>query len=412
MLTACLFITHFPARCERQRQRARADDALSHGRSRPRTKPIIVFDSGTANPAVIDCTPEVRAKPGDSLAGARARCPDARVVKEDRDHYRAQWNKVLHGLMQVSDRVEDALIGCAYVALDGLQAMYGGLDNVIDAVMSVPPDWLPPRLGVAHGKFHARCAAITGASGVPNIMPADADAARQAVAAMPLRMLPLTSRQVLMLHDFGILTIGDLARQPLSAIQAQLGFPGKRAWELANGIDDAPLIGQEHSETVTQRMQFHWPVVSIDALNFGIFAVMQDAFNSPVRGSRSVGRTDVLLQMEDHPDWSLSRTFKEPVGDASKAAQVVMDAIIAALNREPSPMQGPISAIHVALTKLGTPRAEQSALWSEERAGDLHTSLRQLAMRDNMPALTKVVDVEPWSRIPERRQALAPVTSL
>ena len=402
MLTACLFITHFPARCERQRQRV--DDA--------RLKPIIVFDSGTANPEVVDCTPEVRAKRGDSLAGARARCPDAIVVKEDRDHYLAQWDQVVRGLLAVADRVEDALIGCAYISLDGLQTMYGGMSNVIDAILSVPPAWLTPRLGVAHGKFHARCAAITGEPGVPNIMPADADAARRAVAAMPLGMLPLATAQVLMLHDFGIFTIGDLACQPLSAVQAQLGHPGRRAWELANGMDNARLMHLEQSETVAQQMQFQWPVVSIDALSFGVHAVMQDAFNSPVRGRRSVGRVDVLLKMEDHPDWSLSRTFKEPVGDASQAAQFVMDAIIAALNREPSPMEGPIDAIHVALAKLGTPRAEQSALWSEDRAGDINTSLRQLAARNGTPALTKVVDVEPWSRIPERRQALAPVTGL
>ena len=402
MLTACLFITHFPARCEVQRQRV--DGA--------RPKPIIVYDSGSANPAVVDCTPEVQSKRGHSLAVARARCPDATVVKEDQDYYRAQWDSVVSGLMQVADRVEDSLIGCAYISLDGLQAMYGGLANVIDAIMAVPPSWLPPRLGVAHGKFHARCAAITTDLGVPNIMPAGADAAKQAVGAMPLGMLPLETPQVLMLHDFGIFTIGDLARQPMSAIQAQLGHPGRRAWELANGIDNAPLVHQEQSETVAQQMHFKWPVVSIDALNYGIRAVMHDAFNSPVRRSRSVRRVDVLLQMGEHPDWALSRTFKAPVGDASTAAQIVMDGIIAALNREPSPMQGPISSIHVALARLGTPRAEQSALWSEDRAGDINTSLRQLAARLNSPTLTKVVDVEPWSRIPERRQALAPVTSL
>ena len=141
---------------------------------------------------------------------------------------------------------------------------------------------------------------------------------------------------------------------------------------------------------------------------------MHDAFNSPVRRSRSVRRVDVLLQMDDHPDWSLSRTFKAPVGDASKAAQIVMDGIIAALNREPSPMQGPISSIHVALCPgWGNARVLSSRHCGRKTAaGDINTSLRQLAARLNSPTLTKVVDVEPWSRIPERRQALAPVTSL
>ena len=401
MLTACLTVTHFPARCERQRRLPPNDSAR-------RLPPIIVFDATGVN--VVDATPELHVRRGDPLEAARARYPGAVAVAEDRDHYSAQWTALLKKLMSVADKVEDAQIGCAYIALDGLQQMYGSRSELIDAIMRAAPEWMSPRLGVAHSKFHALCAAVTAQPGLPNVLPSSFEDARRIVTRMPVGMLPLDPRQVLMLHDFGIFTMGDLAAQPMSAIQAQLGYAGKRAWELANGIDTAPLVHLEQSLSVAQSMQFQWPVVSIDALKFGIQAVMQDAFNSPIRGDRAVGRIDVVLNMEDHADWRLSRTFKEPIGKPTVAAQRVTEAIEAALNKDPSPMHGPINTINVALSQLGAARSEQAVLWSEERAGDIRTAIRQLTARNDIPALTKVVEVEPWSRIPERRQALAPVT--
>ena len=403
MLTACLTVTHFPARCELQR---RLHD--NSGNDGARLPPIIVFDATGVN--VVDAMPDLHVRRGDPLESARARYPGALAVAEDRDHYSALWTATIKKLMAVADRVEDAKIGCAYIALDGLQQMHGSRSELIDAVMRAAPEWMSPRLGVAHSKFHALCAAVAAQPGLPNVLPSSLEVAVGVVAAMPVGMLPLEPRQVLMLHDFGIFTMGELAAQPMSAIQAQLGYAGKCAWELANGIDTAPLVHVEHSSSVAQSMQFQWPVVSIDALKFGIQAVMQDAFNSPIRGDRSVRRIDVALNMEDYADWRLSRTFKEPIGKSTVAAQRVTEAIEAALSKEPSPMQGPINAINVALSKLGAARSEQGVLWSEERAGDIRTAIRQLTARSDIPALTKVVEVEPWSRIPERRQALAPVT--
>lgn len=397
MNTACLTVTHFPARCEKQR--------LQNSDAR---HPLIVCDTAGIN--VVDATPDANTRRGNSLDVARARCPDAVVVHEDRDHYSDQWKMVIKRLTHVADRVEDARRGCAYVALRGLRRMYGDQMNVLNAIMRAAPAWMSPHLGVANGKFHSLCAAITGQPSVPNILPSSMDDARRMIADMPVGMLPLEPRQVLMLHDFGIFTIGQLSSQPMSAIQAQLGYLGGRVWELANGIDKDPLVHVEQSSSVAQSMQFQWPVVSIDALKFGIHSVMQDAFNSSIRGNRTVARVDVALNLEDYADWKLSRTFKAPIGEATEAAQRVIEAIEAELNSEPSPMQGPINKITIALSKLGPPRSEQGALWSENRSGDINTAIRQITARTGMPALSRVVEVEPWSRIPERRQALAPVT--
>lgn len=398
MNTACLTVTHLPVRCEKQRLR----DANA------RHSPLIISDVASIN--VVDATPNALSKRGDSLGSARARCPNAVVVREDRDYYSYQWKMVIKRLTHVADRVEDARRGCAYIALRGLQQMYGGQSNMLNAVICAAPAWMSPRLGVAHSKFHSLCAALTAQPSLPNILPSNSDDANRVVADMPVGMLPLEPRQVLMLHDFGIFTIGELSDQPMSALQAQLGYDGRRAWELANGIDNTPLVHVEQSSSVAQSMRFQWPVVSIDALKFGIQSVMHDAFNSSIRGNRTVGRVDVALNFEDYADWKLSRTFKAPVGEATRAAERVVEAIEAELNSDLSPMRGPINKITVALSKLGPPRAEQTALWSEERTRDINTTIRQLAARSDIPPLSRVVEVEPWSRIPERRQALAPLT--
>lgn len=410
MLTACLLATRFSARCELQRLRERQLEHAREPNPDARVVPIVVYNPNSNDRAVVDCTPDVPARRGDALAAVRARCPDALAVEEDRDHYRRRWQDVIDKLLTVADRVEDAAIGRAYVALEGMETMHGGRRQLLDSILDAVPSWLMPRLGVAQGKFQARCAAIVAQPGVANVLPPDRDAATAVIASLPVRVLPLETQHLLMLDDFGISTLGDLARQPLSAIQAQLGRPGRRAWELANGTDTEPLAHLDHAVSVSQSIQLLWPVVSMDALSFAVHSVIQDAFRASVRRDRSVGRVELVLKMSEHADWSLSRTFKEPLGDASAAARIVMQVISAAAESEPSPLRGPINEVQVSLSNFGPPRAEQVALWAEEREGDLETTLKQLAAAFRTPMMTTVVDVEPWSRIPERRQALSPLT--
>ena len=60
------------------------------------------------------------------LREALARCKKATLVQADVPHYERVFDKIVDLLMQRSPLVEKGDLGCAYVGLDGLDAMYGG----------------------------------------------------------------------------------------------------------------------------------------------------------------------------------------------------------------------------------------------------------------------------------------------
>ena len=94
-----------------------------------------------------------------TLEQALSRNADSPVLEADEAAYRRVFHQVLLSLQGVSDRVEGAGLGTAYVRLDGLEAMYGGEDPLVAALLNAVPLGLKPRVGVGDAKFPAFVAA-------------------------------------------------------------------------------------------------------------------------------------------------------------------------------------------------------------------------------------------------------------
>ncbi len=72
------------------------------------------------------------------------------------------------------------------------------------------------------------------------------------------------------------------------------------------------------------------------------------------------------------------------------------------------PQPGPVERVGIKITGLGYRSGRQKSLFSEVRARDhLLDDIKQLEFRLGRPQVFKIKEVEPWSRIPERRYALA-----
>ena len=399
MLIACIIISHFSAKCELVR------------RPELRGKAAIVYRDEEARPVVVDSSPEAGIRYGTPLSIAFSRFPDAVMIKADDALYDAEWASLESNLSGVSDRVESASRGCVYVAMDGLQAMYGGEENLLSALLDAVPEEFVARMGIASGKFPSYCAAFTARHLSPVRLPADPGSAKRFMAPMPVSLLPFSIGSLELLRDFGIWSIGNLASQPVSALQSQLGAEGRNAWELANGLDRSPVMSVAHAEVIRERLQFPWPAASMDAFSFGFRTLLDQAFASPALRGRAVGKMAVTCEVADAERWSFDRVFKEPLISPDRGYAAAMTVIETACQRGDSPIQGPTESMSVALSHLGPPRAEQGGLWRESAEGDLNNALRQMAGKIDLPAIKTVVDVEPWSRIPERRQALVQLSS-
>ena len=115
MSIAYVLITHLRAKVELRRRPHLAD------------VPAVIVDRSGGRPVVADRFPAAGRVPlGVPVEEALSLHAGAVVIEVDEPAYRAAFQRVLTALQGVSDRVEEAELGTAYVGLDGLQEMYGG----------------------------------------------------------------------------------------------------------------------------------------------------------------------------------------------------------------------------------------------------------------------------------------------
>ena len=404
MSIACVKIPHLPIQCEV----AKSPEL--------RSKLAIIYHGEESRPVVLDASPDARLRRGTSIVRAMSQHPEACIIRADEAFYDTRWQDVIESLLNVSDRVENAARGNAFLAIDGLSELYGGEDQIVALISeATSKHGFESLIGVAPGRFPSYCAAIRAKPSQPLRLPNNRAAVKEFIAPMPVDLLPMETRAIDLMHDFALDTMGELAVQSVSALQAQLGPDGRRAWELVNGIDRTRLNTIERSQTITDALQFPWPAASMDALSFGIRTLLDRAFASVQRINKAAGRMDLLCEMSDSEHWNYTHVFKEPTDSPLFAHSVVMTHVETIVQSDTSPIRSPVEIINVELSRLGSARAEQSGMWDDHEKGDLDTALRQLSAqfstKMNSSPIKTVVDVEPWSRIPERRQALAELTS-
>ncbi|MSQ40952.1 MAG: DNA polymerase Y family protein, partial [Dehalococcoidia bacterium] len=127
MRVACVLIPHFAVQVELRRHPHLLD------------RPVLIVRRQGTRPVVLDAPPSAGIPPGTPLQTAQARCKDAVLVEADPSAYEEAWKAVLNSLEQRSPIVEDAGLGCAYIDLAGLDALYGGSARAASAVLGAAP---------------------------------------------------------------------------------------------------------------------------------------------------------------------------------------------------------------------------------------------------------------------------------
>ncbi|MCZ6706852.1 MAG: DNA polymerase Y family protein, partial [Chloroflexi bacterium] len=100
--------------------------------------------------------------------------------------------------------------------------------------------------------------------------------------------------------------------------------------------------------------------------------------------------------------WSQEQTLKEPSSDRERL-WLVIDSIL-----ERAQYTGPVVGLSIEILELSRESGKQTVLFPgkirhRERLDEM---VRQLKTRYGVSPMKRLVEVEPWSRIPERRHAL------
>ena len=431
MRVACVLITQLRAKAEMRRHpRLKDQPALIAARNKSMA---VVVDHFPAAPATARGMP---------LEQALSRQAGAVVLEADEPHYRRVFQQVLGALQGVSDRVEDAGLGVAYVAVDGLEAMYGGEERLVCALLNAVHQNLLPRAGTGEGKFPALVAARISEPLRAVKAPADVAAF---LSPRPVALLPVSGHTISALRRFGLYTLGQVAAMNPARMTDQFGPEGEWAWNLSNGQDGRPLTPLKHQDTVTEQISLPFASTSLEMLLVAADTLLQRAYARPVMRGRYARQADLECPVFGAAPWEKRVNFQEGVGRWERASFIVRSRL------EAEPPGAPVDGLSLTLSGFtGEPGAQLGLLPDardnrrdrlleverrlQARQGSRRHGARSLrslcgagchpagsggegeraevAAPAAQPALYRVAQVAPWHPAPEMRAVQTPLDPL
>jgi protein ImuB len=343
---------------------------------------------------------------GMRLGEALARCPRLILIPPDPAGVAERWEEMLEALEGIGAAVEPGSGPDALACFDarGLLRLHGSIDAVLAAAHRALA--APVRIGVGPSRFTAICAASRARARRPLIVGAgDARAAREFLAGLPVVLLgtrPELAALAEPLERLGIATLGALAALPVAAVADRFGERGLRAHRLARGLDE-PLHPRTPGELVRETLEL--PEAADGSQLERVLALLIDRLlarrERRGRTLRAVVLSAVLV--EQGGTWREQLTFREALSDPVRM-RLVLGPRLALL---PAPAQ----SLTLAVERFGPAGGDQRPLLDDPasaRAARLREAVRQVRTAAGPEATLRILQVDPDSRLPERRSVLTP----
>src|SRR5207245_1270575 len=237
--------------------------------------------------------------PGMALRQAEHLCPQATFVLPDEEATARIRELISAALYDLAPLVEVRDEGIAWLDISGVPAAGHSIRSARHRLLKAIGR--EPRLGLAPGPFSARLAA---ARARPGRLLRVADA-REFLAALPSRELPLDAEQRERLDLLGLRTLGAVASVGPRELESQLGRDGRRAVLLARGLEPDQLDAWRPPLFTSAHRQFGEPVEDREALLFVARALCGDLADElglrglERRGDRSTGAAAGTLRRCD-----------------------------------------------------------------------------------------------------------------
>ena len=343
---------------------------------------------------------------GMRLAEALSRCPALALVAADPVRAEAVWERSLRRLEGLGATVEPARPGEAFFALEPLCGLYGSIAAVLArARRALGP---PARLGAGPNRLCAHAAATRMRARRPAVIVTE-PAARRLLAGLPVAALRdrlgderrrgwEEAAFIDSLERLGVRTLGELAALPAEAVADRFGEPGLRALRLARGVDE-PL--RPRRPTRSWSSGSGCPRRPRDSSSSALGLLIERLLAHPARAGRTIRR----LRLE-------ARLAAGAAGARGRAARRAREPRAAAAGLTPrlGELPGPATSSPCARSS-SAPRPAirrrcgahlRGTPWPARRGG---APARAAAGRD---AILQVIEVDPRSRVPERRAILTP----
>jgi nucleotidyltransferase/DNA polymerase involved in DNA repair len=340
-------------------------------------------------------------RPGMRLGESLALCPELELVEHDPATAEQAWEEILRRLEDAGFAVEPVEPGTVYFETKGVERLYGGLEPALKRALAAVGTIWDGRAGAADRRFAALAAANVARPGQALIV--SDDRTRTFLAPLPLTLLPLEQDRYAQLEELGVKTIGQLAGLPGGAVAERLGPAGRRAWGLARGEHDGRVAPRRPATALHETLEFPEAVGNDLTLRRGLGVLIDRLLARPERAGRPPRKVAVWARLVGGASWRRTVTLREPSADPAR--------LRTALAPKLAELPAPALKLRLEVCELAEHTGEQLELVAAEGEavkGKLREGLRQVRAAVGAGGVSTVVEVAPWSRIPEARALLVP----
>jgi protein ImuB len=359
----------------------------------PGTEPLVGAVTAAAAAAGV--------QPGMRMGEALAMCPALRLVEQDPAAVEREWEGVLRRLEDSGFAVDSDEPGCVYFETKGVERLYGGLEAALErALASVGSAW-DPRAGAARRRFAALAAASVARPGQALVVADDTE--RSFLAPLPLSLLPLSADRYAELEGLGVRKLGELAALPGGSVAERLGQEGRRAWALAQGGSAGRVRGRRPPAELTEALEFPEAVGNELTLRRAFGALLDRLLARPERAGRPLRKAALSARLVGGGSWRRSVTLRDPTAERAR--------LRAALGPKLLELPAPVLELRLEAVELSQSVGRQLELVrpaGDELAMQLSDGLKQVRASTGSGSVCAVVEVAPWSRIPESRALFVP----
>jgi protein ImuB len=203
------------------------------------------------------------------------------------------------------------------------------------------------------------------------------------------------------LERLGVGTLGELAALPAAAVADRFGELGLRALRLARGAD-APLRPRRRPEELETRLGLP-EAASGQQLEHALGLLVERLLAHPARRGRTIRKLRIEAKLAAGGGWRCEAVMRSASTDSGRLLTVLSPRL--------AELPGPASWLGLRALDLGPEAGEQPTLGraaAEQRRERLSEAVKQVRSAAGRDAVLRVLEVDPGSRVPERRAILTP----
>ncbi len=340
-------------------------------------------------------------KPGMRLGEALATCPQLVLVDRDPAAVEREWEGVLRRLEDAGFAVDPAEQGVVYFETKGVERLYGGVQPALDRALAAVGSGWDPRVGAATRRFTALAAASVARPG--QIVLVQEQEEQEFLEPLPLSLLPLPADRYAELEGLGLRRLGELARLPGTAVADRLGVDGRKAWRLAQGGRKARVRGRKPAFELAEAMTFPDAIGNELTLRRALTSLLERLLARPERAGRPYRKLALSARLVGGGSWRRAVTLRDATTEAAR--------LRAALGPKLQELPAPVLELRLEAVELADSTGQQLTLVEPagtEAGTRLREGLRQVRASTGTGSVCAVVEVAPWSRIPEARALVVP----